>query len=299
MHHEAGTELKIKSVDVTADDIDEYRDRGYWITPKLLDDQQLDTLRREFDRFWVYDYDRDIYPCDRVYVYDLESPELRKVNNGWWLNNTVRAAVHSPELGRMAAALMGSTQALIWHDQVVCKPGVGVDGADYVEGNVGWHQDYAHWQVSSSQDMCTLWIALQDTDLSNGGMRTIVGSHHWGLSEDAETFHDKDLESLEKRYGAGREWLDEPCLLKAGQASVHHCLTFHGSGPNLSDDARQALIIHYMPEGTSYRGRVDPHKPILPGRKGNRHANVPMLGPNTAPGSPFTGEFFPRVWPID
>ena len=48
--------------------------------------------------------------------------------------------------------------------------------------------------------------------------------------------------------------------------------------------------LHYMPERTHYRGRIDPHKPILPDRKGNRHANGPMLGPNAAAGDPFTGE---------
>ena len=62
-----------------------------------------------------------------------------------------------------------------------------------IDGNIGWHQDYAHWQVSSSTNMATMWIALQDTNLENGGMRTIVGSHKWGLQKNADTFHEKDL----------------------------------------------------------------------------------------------------------
>ena len=173
--------IAVNDVVPTGADLSEYRERGYWITSKLLHDEQITQLRKEVNRVFEYDYDRDIYPFDRVYSYDLESPELRKVNNGWWLNDNIRSLVLSPELGALVAPLMETDEVRIWHDQVVLKPGVGPEGADYSGANIGWHQDYAHWQVASSQKMCTLWLALQDTDLNNGGMRTIVGSHKWGL----------------------------------------------------------------------------------------------------------------------
>ena len=289
--------IKVNDIQVTDADVEEYRQRGYWITPKLLEDDQISRLRAAFDRIFRYDYDRDIYPFDRVYIYDLDNPALRKVNNGWWLNNDIRSAVLSPKLGYVVARLMETDEVRIWHDQAVSKPGVGPEGGDFKEGNIGWHQDYAHWQAASSQNMCTMWIALQDTDLSNGGMRTIIGSQKWGLVKDADAFHEKDLSVLKDKYSRDHEWIDEPCILKAGQASVHHCLCFHGSGPNLTQESRRGLIIHYMPKGTYYRGRIDPCAKILPGRKGNRHANVPLLGPNAGPGTPFEGESFPCVWP--
>ena len=247
---------------------------------KSLQKQWNEGLRQAFNRIFRYDYDRDIYPFDRVYIYDLDSPALRKVNNGWWLNNEIRSAVLSPKLGYILARLMGTEEVRLWHDQVVLKPGLGPEGEETVAGNIGWHQDYAHWQVASSQNMATLWIALQDTDLSNGGMRTIVWSHRWGLVPDSDTFHEKDLSVLKDKYSKTHDWVDEPCILKAGQASVHHCLCFHGSGPNVTQEPRMGLIMHCMPYGTYYRGRIDPYAKILPGRKGNRHANVPLLGPN-------------------
>jgi hypothetical protein len=74
----------------------------------------------------------------------------------------------------------------------------------------------------------------------------------------------------------------------------------HGSGPNTTPDPRMCVIIHYMPGGTSYRGRIAPPAgTIQDGRKGNRHANVPLLGPNARAGDLFAGECFPRVWPAD
>jgi len=289
--------IPIRETQVTEQDVQEYRERGYWRTPKLLDDSAIAQLRRAFERTFTEDFDRELYPFDRVYQWDLSSPQLQKVNNSWWLNDDIRSVVLSSKLGYIVARLMGTEEVRIWHDQVVWKPGVGPDRADFKEANIGWHQDYAHWQVASSQNMCTMWIALQDTDLNNGGMSTIVGSHKWGLVPDSDSFHDKDLDTLRQKYSREREWIEEPCVLKAGEASVHHCLCFHGSGPNLTCEPRLSLIIHYMPQGTHYRGRIKPVGPIMPGRKGNRHANVPLLGPNATPGTPFEGECFPRVWP--
>ena len=289
--------VHVNEVDVTDADRAEYRRRGYWTTPRLLDDDTIALLRHEFERVFRKDYDRDIYPFDRIYEYDLNSPALRKVNNGWWLNDAIREVVCSTRLGRMISELTEQAGARVWHDQVIWKPPVGDAGEAFKDANIGWHQDKAHWRVASSDEMCTLWIALQDTDIHNGGMRTIVGSNQWGLLEDAETFHEKDLDALKDRFADREQWIDEPCVLKAGEATVHHCHTLHGSGPNLSDEPRLSLIIHYMPLGTFYHGRIDPHKPIEPGRKGNRHANVPLLGPNAGPGSPFEGEAFPQVWP--
>ena len=104
--------------------------------------------------------------------------------------------------------------------------------------------------------MCTAWVALQDTDLGNGAMRTIVGSHRWGLLQDSANFGKKDLEGLRARLSTQEisgAWIDEPCVLREGEVSFHHCLTLHGSGPNLSDTARLCLISHMMPGDTSYR----------------------------------------------
>jgi ectoine hydroxylase-related dioxygenase (phytanoyl-CoA dioxygenase family) len=34
--------------------------------------------------------------------------------------------------------------------------------------------------------------------------------------------------------------------MKAGEVSVHHVLTFHGSGPNMSDRPRRSLAVHLV-----------------------------------------------------
>ncbi|MDE0230298.1 MAG: phytanoyl-CoA dioxygenase family protein, partial [Spirochaetaceae bacterium] len=252
--------MVVDGVDVAAligeEVLAEYRERGYWRSPRLFDRDTTARLRRAHERLWAGDFDHRIpsqYGSPRD---EPDATAVRQQCNAFWLNDDIRAVTTSPLLGAIGARLMGVDEARLWHDQAVIKPGVGAGGAAVTAGNIGWHQDYGHWQCSSSTNMCTAWIALQDTDLGNGAMRTIVGSHRWGLLEDSANFGNKDLEGLKARLSTQEisgAWIDEPCLLREGEVSFHHCLTLHGSGPNLSKSARLCLISHMMPGDTSYR----------------------------------------------
>jgi hypothetical protein len=272
---------------VTDADVQEYWERGYWISPKLFDDEQIARLRAAHDRLWAGDFDHEVPPQYGVSQCDLTSPKVRQQCNAFWLNDEIRRAVTSPILGEIGARLMGVDSVRLWHDQAIYKPGIGAGQMTNV-GNIGWHQDYGYWKASSTTNMCTAWVALQDTDLTNGGMRTIVGSHQWGLIEGSDTFGHKDLEQLAQNFaekGLGT-WLDEPCLLKAGQVSFHHPLTFHGSGPNQTNQPRLCVISHMMPGDTVYRA------------KQQWHPNLVFLGPNAYDGQPFIGDYWPVLWPM-
>ena len=272
-------------IEVTDDDVAEYWQRGYWISPKLLSDQQIDVIRHAEQRVWAGDFDTDAIPeYSEAIKPTYEADALRQCCNVWWLSDEVRKVVTSRNIGRIGARLMKVPSVRLWHDQMLYKPGLGPDG-DSNRGNIGWHQDYGFWQCTSTSNMVTAWIALQDTDLTNGGMRTIVGSHNWGLIKDSNTAFELDLETLHQRFsGEDHEWIDEPCILKAGQASFHHALCFHGSGPNLTNDPRMSLVIHMMPEDCTYRGRSQ------------HHTNLIALGPSQRIGQKFDSPHFPILW---
>jgi ectoine hydroxylase-related dioxygenase (phytanoyl-CoA dioxygenase family) len=118
-------------------------------------------------------------------------------------------------------------------------------------------------------------------------MRMITGSHQWGLVEGSNTFGQQDLEKLARHFieQTHRDWQDEPVSLKAGQVSFHHALIFHGSGPNRTSQTRMGQVVHMMPGDTAYRA----------GKQW--HPNLVFLGPNAYDGQPFSGDFFPQIWP--
>ena len=261
-----------------------FENDGYWVSPPLFDADRVAALRHAHERIWAGDFDGDGFTHHPPAIRDPYPPhDLRKLSNGWWVNDAVRDAVTDPRIGAMAAELLGVERVRLWHDQVIWKPPAPPEGGDADAANVGWHQDNGYWRALDTTNTCTVWIALQDTDLSNGGMRSIAGSQDWGLIEGSDTFFDTDLGGLQDRYGHLGEWRDEPCVIPAGGASFHHGLTFHGSGPNRSDRPRLSVVAHLMPEDAGYSAS-DQH-----------HPNVQLLGPRPMKGDRFDNAFFPRL----
>lgn len=269
---------------ITEQDLASYHEKGYWISPKLFDDESIETMRLEFDRIWSGANDGDGF---------LSKPEqqkipadptaIRKIDACWWINDRVLKMATDPAIGKIAAVLMDTQEVRLWHDQIVVKPGQGPHG-NSKSGNIGWHQDYSYWKCSSATQMCTAWIALQDTDEQNGGMYSVVGSHRWGLIDQDEAFYKTDMDALRKQFTPpGEKWIEEPCILKKGQVSFHHSLCFHGSGPNMTQDPRLSVIAHLLPAEARYLGPIQKHTEII-------------FYPRPKKGEKFRDEFHPLVW---
>ena len=270
---------------ITQDDKEFYKQNGYWISPVLFDEEEIEAMRKAHDRVWSSDYDGDGYPLGE-WQPNGNPNQLRKIDNTWWINDVIRGTVTDPVLGRIAAGLMDSTEARLWYDQIIYKPGTGTGEKGSVSlGNVGWHQDYVYWQCTNTDNLVTAWIALQDTDLTNGCMSVIPGSHKWGLLEGSDGFFNRDLDAVKSKLeGEGREWKEVPMTLKAGQASFHHSLTIHGSGQNYSEHPRLSVVAHLMPHGTAYQNR------------GHNVDNIRLLGPRPKEGQLFDSSFFPVAY---
>lgn len=280
--------MPLEPTDITLTDQDRkvYHEQGYWISPVLFDAAEVGVLRREVERICAGERDYDGFYWLQQPAFVEDDLASRQVNNGWWVNQAIRRAVLAPVIGHIGAGLMDTQEVRVWHDQVLWKPSLGADGKRELSNNIGWHQDYAHWQCANTSNFCTAWVALQDTDECNGCMRLIAGSHQWGFRPDANTFGEKDLQALRAKYTPeDGGWDERPCVLKAGQVSFHHALTLHGSGPNLSNDPRLSLVVHMMPQDCGF-------KP-----SGRYHPNADLLGPFVKEDDLFAGPYFPRVWP--
>lgn len=113
-------------------------------------------------------------------------------------------------------------------------------------GYVSWHQDATYWGLSGP-DVITAWVALTDSNVTNGCMRVVPGSHHTQHAHD-DTFAPTNLLSRGQEIAVD---VDETqavdVTLKAGEMSLHHVGLIHGSNPNRSGDRRIGFAIRYIP----------------------------------------------------
>ncbi|MCY4022322.1 MAG: phytanoyl-CoA dioxygenase family protein [Anaerolineaceae bacterium] len=135
--------------------------------------------------------------------------------------------------------LLGET-VILWGSHYFNKlPGDGK--------RVSWHQDATFWALSPSKTV-TVWLALDDTDVDNGAMTLIPGSHLHGAIEYVDSRPEENnvlWQTVEgaPQYGAA----PVPVELRAGQMSLHTDLLLHGSEPNLSDRRRCGLTMRFIP----------------------------------------------------
>ena len=111
---------------------------------------------------------------------------------------------------------------------------------------VSWHQDAAYYGLDPQQEV-TCWVGLTDADTENGCMRVMPGSH---LGADAVHDETYDPQNMLGRGQTIRGIDDSKAFympVKAGQFSMHHERTIHGSMPNPSDRRRVGISFFYMP----------------------------------------------------
>ena len=111
---------------------------------------------------------------------------------------------------------------------------------------VSWHQDVSYWPLSDSKTI-TVWLAIDDSDLENGCMEVIPGSHRNGLLHCRESKQEEN-NVLNQTIDSKSDWPDPvPLCLEAGEISIHSDLLIHGSKPNKSHRRRCGLTLRYCP----------------------------------------------------
>jgi len=110
------------------------------------------------------------------------------------------------------------------------------------KGPFHWHQDFAFFPHTNTS-LVAVMVMLDDATPENGCMQIVKGSHKWGLLN----------HMLDGQFTAACQeedrWQDRDRIVdikpKAGGISIHHCLSLHGSEPNLSGKPRRGLVFQY------------------------------------------------------
>ncbi len=247
----------------TAGDVEFYEEHGWWLSPRIFTDEQLDAALLAVERH--YAGERDHEPPTQLASYLDWTPEkgedrLRMNNYIALQQDAMREIATSPLLGATAARLARTAEVRLFNSTLVYKP-------PQVEGEqvkIGWHVDRAYWQTSTSDNMLTAWVAFHDCDEEMGTITMLDGSHRWPSDplvdelRTGRTFVCEDVDALERRLESlGRPIEKVPVEVRRGQVSFHHCLTFHGSGVNRTDRPRISMTVHMQDEHNRYREAFD------------------------------------------
>lgn len=204
------------------DQIDFFRAQGYLSPLPCLSHAETLAMRNSLDRFEREDGKSAASFHMKGHLYFTWSHELSR----------------NPAILDAVEGLIGPN-ILVFASKFWIKG--GRDGA-----YVSWHQDSAYFGLDPHEQVIA-WVALTDSTKSNGCVRVLPGSHRGPAHSHTETYHEKNLLAR----GQAIEDIDESTAvdmeLGAGQFSIHHEHTVHGSLPNHTDEPRIGLAFFYIP----------------------------------------------------
>jgi ectoine hydroxylase-related dioxygenase (phytanoyl-CoA dioxygenase family) len=145
------------------------------------------------------------------------------------------------ELGAIVADLLDANRLQLLQDTLIVKP-------PRVGASVDLHQDYTYTGFIDPPRSGSVRLALRPERVEDGCLYVVRGSHRWGVRGGYAAFTDRiqtvDPKTLSDEMRAAMEAGREPVELEAGDVSVHHCLTFHGSFENTGTSTRKTIVAH-------------------------------------------------------
>jgi ectoine hydroxylase-related dioxygenase (phytanoyl-CoA dioxygenase family) len=152
---------------------------------------------------------------------------------------------------------------ILWGSMLFAKP--AGDGKA-----VPWHQDGRYWPIEPLETV-TVRVAIDGSDLENGCMQYIPGSHK-SRSLELHEIDIRDDMALGQRMAEVDDSKAADCILAPGQISLHDVYTVHGSAHNRSTKRRADYAIRYMP-ATSLYDRSDDHPATVYARENSPNMN--------------------------
>ncbi len=111
---------------------------------------------------------------------------------------------------------------------------------------VSWHQDSAYFGLTPHEEI-TAWVAFSESNVANGCLRVLPGSHLGDNRAHIETFAKDNMLGRGQTITEIDEARAVNLELKAGEFSVHHEKMAHSSRVNTTPDRRIGFAFFYIP----------------------------------------------------
>jgi len=213
----------------------EFEQNGFLILQEAFADREIARLSDEVDEI-VQGRAAYLPAQEIIYEPETDPPRVRNAFRMHLNNNVFLEAAKHPPLIAVVQEILGN-RIRLYGSQVFAKPA-------QVGTQVPRHQDMPYWPFEPFE-LVSAWIALDDSNVENGCVRYVAGSHKLGMLPHVPSGVAGNSLGLvdDPRIAALPE---HPVEVRRGSCILHHCLTVHRSEANKSPTPRRGLIFVYM-----------------------------------------------------
>ena len=223
---------------ITAEEIDLYRENGAAVIRDVLDHDWVDYMRKAIE-------ERLTMPNPGGVEYTQSTGKTGRYYGDvftWRKSEGVRKFFFESPMVELAAQVMGSEMVRVFYDQLLVKE---------PEANAPTpiHQDIAYWPVRG-EDILSVWVPFDDVTRDTGMVQYVNGSHQWGQEFGARAFgQNSEYEKTAALQGkklsvedveANLDQYEISCWdVNVGDVVIHHANTLHFSEGNTSHTQRR------------------------------------------------------------
>ena len=163
------------------------------------------------------------------------------LNDVWQTSEEFKKYYSNPKLLSLVSSFLKTDSIKLLSDTVLNKPAHNGAASPI-------HRDAPFWKGLYPNNQVNIWIPLQDTNEENGTLGYVPGSHmniDKTIQDKPEILQSHELE-LDEKLKNSFKFIN----LEKGDVLLHHSLTLHGTGPNLTEKPRLAYVVHYTPENS-------------------------------------------------
>jgi ectoine hydroxylase-related dioxygenase (phytanoyl-CoA dioxygenase family) len=273
----------------TDEDVEFYAEHGWYLSKKLLSDQEVDDLVTLTDRFYAGERDRSLPVRPPRLAYWEPSHGMVQRHNDYvhYESDAIAAILTKPVIGAVAARLARADEIRVFQSTLIYKP----PRPDEPTNVVPWHFDKHYWASSTSERMLTAFIPFHECTEQMGTITMVDGSHRWketgGGDSTTRHFADRDKSDLDDLLALNAEFNNAvvnkiPMHIPKGHMSFHHCKLYHGSGANTTHRPRRSIALHLQDGENEYRafrlsegGTVSYNHDVLVRRTAGRTTPIP------------------------
>lgn len=233
---------------ITQKQIDDYQKDGAICIRGLLTEAEIALLKKGIEYHL-----KNLSPLAKIASSPLDPGLFIEDFCNWQANPYYKDFIFTSAIGEIAAALMDSRFARLYHDHLLVKePGT--------QQHTPWHQDQPYYNIAGRQT-CSLWIPIDPVTRAST-LEFIAGSHTgtWYMprsfmSKEAKWFREGTLKELPD---IDRNRKDFPILgweMQPGDVVCFHMLTIHAAGGVDEHHRRRVFSVRFIGEDVTHSPR--------------------------------------------
>lgn len=227
----------------TEEKINHYNDFGFVIIENVIDEEYLPEVRKIIQASVLLRKGKDERELKDKSKYEQSLLQCGFLS---WDYPAVKEFVFAKRFAGIVRDLMKANHVRLWHDQALFKePGGRITDA---------HQDCSYWPIAEPQFTLTMWLALTDVPVEKGCLYFYPQTNDPNLKEYVDIFKNPH----QPNHLNDKEKVFMP--LKAGDATFHSGLTFHGAANNQTNEMREAMTIIYIKDGVTFNASDERNK---------------------------------------